>query len=68
MRPTFTQRSQMEDYRRIQKEILEMRRSKTQEYVRRVMKRMERPARPILVARPRPTDPAYRLPTFRTEV
>ena len=57
----------MKDYRRIQQEILEKRAAKTQKYVRRVMKRMERSARPILVVHPRPTDPAHQLPAFRTE-
>ena len=65
--PTLTQRKQMQDYRQIQKEILDKRRSKTQEYVRRVMKRMDRPVRPISVAHTRATDPSHQLPTLQTE-
>ena len=55
----------MEDYRQIQREILAKRRSETEEYIRRVMKRMERPARPILVAQRRAADPLPQPPAIR---
>ena len=55
----------MKEYRRIQKEILAKRRSKTQEYVRRVMRRMDRVSRPA--RRPQPTDRSRELPSFLTE-
>lgn len=57
----------MKDYQRIQKEILAKRRSKTQEYVRRVMKRMDRLPRPMRASHPRPTDPERQLPAFLKE-
>lgn len=57
----------MRHYSRIQQEILEKRAAKTREYVRRVMKRVERSAHPILAASPRPTDPVQQLPAFHTE-
>ena len=57
----------MKEYRRIQREILAKRRLKTQEYVRRVMKRMDRSARPISVPRARPTDPSRELSAILTE-
>jgi len=57
----------MKEYRRLQKEILEKRRAKTRERVRRVMKRMERAPSPFQRVRTRPIDPARQLDDFRTD-
>ncbi len=57
----------MKEYQRLQREILEKRRAKTRERVRRVRKRMERAPSPFRRARKRPNDPARDLNDLRTD-
>lgn len=64
--PVVATRMPPTEYQRLQKEILEKRRAKTRERVRRVMKRIERAPSPFQRARTRPIDPARHLNDLRT--